>query len=1184
MKSKTLLNLIGLAAVALVAGGALADELPGEYTATSNFKMGALCGGSKYGGKIGSSNWADRELWEGDHVTVDTRFPGETDGNNTYAFVPVTGTGALKPVVMGDLPEKHIASVTVWTDQDMFDTFTPKGVSSTKWEDDGDAWYYESSQNCYWWEKSIWPNKKVVADRRWIVVALKQNPDGWWAGAKTLRVGIAGTSVISDPFTVRPDTVVLNPDVSNFTHGMTVSGVECFAPMDDVKEIVWWPYGPDYDYTNAIPQCEFNNPAQLAGGKAVSFSINVPSAGTLVVAGEDDDEDSLAMKSAFTVSGNNIQEDRDVRMSDDQNHEDFLWNLDNYFKTTFSRWVRRIRVSGATTLTFTRTDKDDSDAEFNRIYFFPANKKSVAIEASFAMPDANWSRRMTMHGYVTGSGVYTVGETVTLTAIPGEGEAFDHWEEAWGGRSGLTDENMYSPTLSFTVTEDMCGEEMEESQIVVFAVWKPKYNVAALPSIVGAGTVSGTGSYLAGESATLSATPAQGYDFVKWSDGETAPTRSLGVSAEDRTVYACFARNGELADDEYTVHGKVYSTNDIVYFGYLGDKDSVASDEDYLGDFLYTYSESGEQRADVRTPWGTYELRNVVSSSGNIESQTGLFRCTMSSADGSKLYLEFDLAAKWNNDEGVTKNTYFYEASTRTKYLLCSGQRNRFGEGGSAYDLLEGSIGTYYLAIDYSKDEPEWEGHEFYPVSLPEEAVLTVEVHESGVAKVFGNVDGMAISADGFCTCSGGGNGPARLWIDFVQVLESGKVAYLEGSFSTTGHGLNSVSLNVRQASVVSNSYGPFIAGVKVEFDVGLTGYTAKGLPTGLKYDAKKGVVSGAAKTPGEYEVTFSKKGEEDFVAMFIVRAEEVSVGCEGLSLGTFTAGVAGGAAGIPFEIETETGIKSVAVSKLPAGMKYDAKTGLITGGATKAGDYAVTVTVTTMSGAKQVVTIPVTVAAAADGAVGTFNGFVKAADGVENIGTFQLTTTDAGKLTAKLTTAAGSYSFGGTCWDTMVDGIYSAALVTKKGEKLTLSLNSTAGWDANQLMGTFSVGGVSRDVVARKNAFGKTWYFNAVGNETGGWSLSYAENAKAAALTVTLNADGSTKIAGKLGTLSVSASGYADVTGLAGGVIFADFAPVVSIKDGKSTFKRALSIRANLWFDRSNNHPEGTGTAKVVE
>jgi len=176
----------------------------------------------------------------------------------------------------------------------------------------------------------------------------------------------------------------------------------------------------------------------------------------------------------------------------------------------------------------------------------------------------------------------------------------------------------------------------------------------------------------------------------------------------------------------------------------------------------------------------------------------------------------------------------------------------------------------------------------------------------------------------------------------------------------------------------------------------------------------------------------------------------------------------------------------------------------------------------------------------------------------------------------------ADGISFSGTCWDSVNDGVYSANLVTKKGETLTLELDSTAGWDENQLTGEFLVGGVSRDVEARKNAFGKTWYFHADGDFDEGWTLSYADNAKAAALTVTLNADGSTKIAGKLGTLSVNASGYADVTSLSKGVITADFAPVVSIKDGKTTLKRALSVRANLWFDRSNEHD--AGTAKIIK
>ena len=209
--------------------------------------------------------------------------------------------------------------------------------------------------------------------------------------------------------------------------------------------------------------------------------------------------------------------------------------------------------------------------------------------------------------------------------------------------------------------------------------------------------------------------------------------------------------------------------------------------------------------------------------------------------------------------------------------------------------------------------------------------------------------------------------------------------------------------------------------------------------------------------------------------------------------------------------------------------------------------------------------------------------------DGEEKAGTFQRTATDAGKLTAKIVTATGSYSFSGTCWDSVDGDIYSATLTTKKGETLELSLDSSAGWNANPLTGSFAAAlGHSAlpdaAVVARRNAFGKTWYFAAEGDVDKGWTLSYAPNAKSANLTVTLNADGSTKIAGKLGALPVNASGYADVTGLANSVIYADFAPVVSVKEGKSTLKRTISVRTILWFDRSNEHAEGVGTAKMLQ
>ena len=911
------------------------NEKPEEYTLASSLKFGRVYGGEMWEGY----GFTERCIWNNNDVGL---------YGDEYAFFPVTGTGRITPVILGDVPVDYLDAPQVWTDQKMFDTFTPKGVAPSKWEMDDDEpgqWYYEAKTADYEWPQNIWPNKKPVTNRRWIVIHVKEKEV--WSGVWSFRVGLAGTSEISDPMIVVSseeceDNGLLELSLDDFFRGITISGYENFELWDEAEACVEDSFS-DADRPR-MQKYELER-VNLSSGAAMTFTVALPSAGTLVVASEQNDS-APAMKEMFSVTGNNIVSDKATLKPENWESPDYRLNVTNFWKTSYAAHIRRIEVSGKTTLTFTSLSGED-DAEFNRLYFFPKSGKSVAVEVGHIMREdmdgeyTYWGRNY-VQGYVTGCGVYKSGETATLKAVSGEGEEFDHWEVRFGNLT-LTDVQNTSPTLSFTVTNAMCGEMEDEEQIFISAIWKPKSKITALPSIVGAGTVTGTGRYHDGTFVTLTATAADGCSFVKWSDGETASTRQVEVVATDieRVLYACFDAPNGIPDD------------------------------------------------------------------------------------------------------GMT--------------------------------------------------------------------------------------------------------------------------------------------------------FGPYIAGDKAECDVGLVGYTAKGLPSGLKYDGKSGKVTGAAKAAGEYEVTFTKKGEEDVSVMFVVREEEVSVGCAGLTGGTFTAGVAGNADGIPLEIESETGVKSVAVAKLPAGMKFDTKTELITGAPTKPGDYAVTVTVTTKSGAKRTETIAISVAALPDTVVGVFNGFVKTEDGEENLGTFQLTTTDAGKLTAKVVMAAGSYSFSGTCWDKVEGDIYSATLVTKKGEMLTLALDSAAGWNESQLTGSFAAaaGQSPYPVVARKNAFGKTWCFNAAGNERDGWRLSYAENAKAAALTVTLNADGSTKIVGKLGylnasgkteSISVSASGYADVTSLSEGVILADFAPVVSVKEGKATLKRVLSIGTNLWFDRSNAHAEGIGSARIVE
>lgn len=372
-------------------------------------------------------------------------------------------------------------------------------------------------------------------------------------------------------------------------------------------------------------------------------------------------------------------------------------------------------------------------------------------------------------------------------------------------------------------------------------------------------------------------------------------------------------------------------------------------------------------------------------------------------------------------------------------------------------------------------------------------------------------------------------------------------------------------------------------SGEKISVPVGLVGYTANGLPSGLTYNAKTGIVSGACKKPGVYEVMFSKTSVATEMLTFNVREEDITISCPSLSEVTFIAGISGDPNGIPVDVSTDSGVKSVAVSKLPAGMKYDAKTGLITGAPTKPGTYPISVTVTTNGGNKKTETIDVTVHALPESATGTFNGFVS--DGADNVGTFQLTATDAGKLTAKVTTAAGAYSFVGANWDSVQAGTYSAALSSKNGDTIVLSLDATAGWNAIQLTGSFAAYGTAAlDLSARRNAFGSSWNFLAEPVGDGEWSLTYAADAKTANLKVTLKADGTVTLAGSLDGTSVSASGYADVTGIAAGVIYADFAPLVSVKANGKTEKRVISVRTRLWFDRSDAHPGAAGSAKLVE
>ena len=123
-------------------------------------------------------------------------------------------------------------------------------------------------------------------------------------------------------------------------------------------------------------------------------------------------------------------------------------------------------------------------------------------------------------GTVIGGGTFPRGSVTTLTANPITGYVLGHWQD------GNTD----NPRV-ITVTRDA-------NYTAYFTM--ATYYVTAIPSNSMMGSVGGSGYYTYNSTATLTATPATGYHFVRWHDGNTNAQRTVNV-LEDVTYTAFFA-------------------------------------------------------------------------------------------------------------------------------------------------------------------------------------------------------------------------------------------------------------------------------------------------------------------------------------------------------------------------------------------------------------------------------------------------------------------------------------------------------------------------------------------------------------------------------------------------------------------------------------------------------------------
>ena len=407
--------------------------------------------------------------------------------------------------------------------------------------------------------------------------------------------------------------------------------------------------------------------------------------------------------------------------------------------------------------------------------------------------------------------------------------------------------------------------------------------------------------------------------------------------------------------------------------------------------------------------------------------------------------------------------------------------------------------------------------------------------------------------------------------VSYSYVIQGEDDVEIEAYFATKDEDAESLAIDLEDEYCTDDD-GSFELNVaECVWSLSEAKVSVKGLPTGLGFDAKTLVLSGNA----------SRTGKDALVRTVCIVVPNLT--CEALPNLDPAADAYNVEIGLAFDpalvnCETSGGDWKVAAAGLPAGLKWDQKSGTITGVATKAGAYTVTFTAT-RGREKQTATITLNVAALPAGAVGVFNGVVTSPDGGDIVGTLQFTSTAAGKLTAKAVLPGGTYSFSAPCWDWSSGGIYSAQIPTgKAGDVLSIEVNAFGHWSENQLYGQLNEYGVE----AQRNVFADAkWYFAAEGDANDGWTLRYTDEAQDAKLTATMKADGTVTFAGTLDGMKISSTGCVNVSRLMEGGYRVMLVPVVTVNKKK----KGIAIDAMLWLDRSNeDHEDDIGHVRMVD
>ena len=160
-----------------------------------------------------------------------------------------------------------------------------------------------------------------------------------------------------------------------------------------------------------------------------------------------------------------------------------------------------VSATPATGYTFLRWTENGSIVSTNANYTFTVTgNRNLVAQFQQQNYTISVSANPSNGGTASGGGAYHYGDNCTVIATPANGYAFLSWTE--NGNQVSTNANY---TFSVTGNRTLVAQFQQQS-----------YTITATANPTNGGTVTGGGTFNYGQSCTLTATPATGYTFVRW--------------------------------------------------------------------------------------------------------------------------------------------------------------------------------------------------------------------------------------------------------------------------------------------------------------------------------------------------------------------------------------------------------------------------------------------------------------------------------------------------------------------------------------------------------------------------------------------------------------------------------------------------------------------------------------------